>query len=186
MPTTMAKLMAITSPNQVTSFVVIERARLSSSSRSLACPVYRRKFGTCRVAGADNDVVVHQADGLRKRINNHRPAEIEAALFQILRQSLAHLRFRRHHLLAFVAVDLHAAVHMLPNEMREAAVLFLHDVEPNARTLDCRSDFGAAANDAFVAQETPDLPLSVARDFLRLEAVEGAAEILPLAQDGDP
>src|SRR5205823_14493840 len=38
----------------------------------------------------------------------------------------------------------------------------------------------------FVAQEPPGLPLSVARDFLRLEAVEGAAEILPLAQDGDP
>jgi hypothetical protein len=33
------------------------------------------------MAGAGNDMVVHHADGLCEGVDDHRPGEIEAALF---------------------------------------------------------------------------------------------------------
>src|SRR5678816_1693574 len=41
-------------------------------------------------------------------------------------------------------------------------------------------------HDAFVLEQACDLPRSVARHRLRIEIVEGGAEGLALAQDGDP
>src|SRR5262249_36076295 len=61
-----------------------------------------------------------------------------------------------------------------------------HHVEIRARGGDRALDLGAVAHDAFVAHQRLDLALAVAGDRGRLEAVEGAAEIVALAQDGDP
>src|SRR5262249_40931523 len=47
-------------------------------------------------------------------------------------------------------------------------------------------DLHAVAHDARILHQLLDLLRRVARDLLGLEAVEGAAEILALAQDGDP
>src|ERR1700688_2171863 len=75
---------------------------------------------------------------------------------------------------------------MFPDEMREAALVLLHDLQPEARAFDRRVDFGAAADDALVLKQAADLPFAEARNLLWFETGEGATEILALAQDGDP
>src|SRR5262249_49770296 len=81
--------------------------------------------------------------------------------------------------------DLRLAVDEVPEQLGEARP-FLHHVEIRARGGDRALDLGAIAHDAFVAHQRLDLALAVAGDRGRLEAVEGAAEIVALAQDGDP
>src|SRR5437016_14235756 len=108
MPTTIAKLMVTTWPNQLTSLAVTERTRASSSTSVILAATALKPTGLRSAGGvarAGDDVVVHHAHGLGEGVDNHRPAEIEAALLQILRQRFAHFRFRRNQLLAFVAVD---------------------------------------------------------------------------------
>ena len=56
----------------------------------------------------------------------------------------------------------------------------------DARQRDRRHDFGAVAHDAGVLHQRLDLRLVVAHDLFRIEAVEGGAEGVALAQDGDP
>ena len=77
------------------------------------------------------------------------------------------------------------AVDEVPQQLGEARP-FLHHVEIGARGGDRALDLGAVAHDAGILHQRGGLALAVARDDGRLEVVEGAAEILALAQDGDP
>src|SRR5262249_42899680 len=52
--------------------------------------------------------------------------------------------------------------------------------------LDRTLDLGAVADDADIVHQRKDLLGVVARDLRRFEIVEGAAEVVALAQDGDP
>ena len=82
-------------------------------------------------------------------------------------------------------IDLRLAVEKSHSSAREARAL-LHDVEIGARRAHRALDLHAVAHDAGVLHQPLDLLRRVARDLLRLEAVEGAAEVVALAQDGDP
>src|ERR1019366_1574216 len=85
----------------------------------------------------------------------------------------------------FVVVDLRLAVDEIPRQLGEAGP-FLHDIKPGARREYRAFDLGAVADDAGVLHQPLDFLWCVARDFFRNEAAEGAAEILALAQNGDP
>jgi len=113
------------------------------------------------------------------------PASL-AALLQLFGEAFAHRCLGGNILARPETVDVRPAADMLPDHLREAAGFILLDVEPQPRATDRRLNFGAAAHDAFVTQQTRDLPLAISRDFLRLEAVESATEIVALSQDRDP
>ena len=63
---------------------------------------------------------------------------------------------------------------------------FLHHLEPGPRRQHRAFDLGAIAHDAGVLHQALDFRRPVAGDFFRHKAVEGAAEIFALAQNGDP
>ena len=75
---------------------------------------------------------------------------------------------------------------MVPQQLREPRA-FLHHLEPGARRGDRALDLHAVAHDAGVLHQLarPSSACS-ARSSPACEAVEGAAEVLALAQDGDP
>src|SRR3546814_15097436 len=72
-----------------------------------------------------------------------------------------------------------------PQVVREAVFLF-HDLEPAARIQHGTLDLGAVAHNAGILHQRVELLRRVAGDLLGLEAVEGTAEIVALAQDSDP
>src|SRR5262245_24214287 len=144
---------------------------------------WQRRQG--RVPVAADHVVVDHAGGLHEGIDDARPDEFESAPRQLLRHRARNRRFRRHLGCRTETIDLRLAVDEVPDQPREAGAL-LHRVEIGARGEDRALDLHAVAHDAGILHQLLDLFRRVARDFRRLEAVEGAAEILALAQDGDP
>src|SRR3984957_7501185 len=82
-------------------------------------------------------------------------------------------------------VDLRFAVDELPQEFRKARALF-HDLEIGFRAVDRAFDLGAIANDADIVHQRVNFLGVVMCDLFGLEIVEGAAEIVALAQDRDP
>src|SRR3569833_2357583 len=95
-------------------------------------------------------MVIDHAGGLGKGIHDHRPAEIEAALLEVLRQRLAHHCLGRYLVAALEMIDLRLAAHMFPDQVAKAAGFFFLDLKPQPRALDSGLDLGAAAEDAFV------------------------------------
>src|SRR4029079_18874381 len=77
------------------------------------------------------------------------------------------------------------AADKIPHEPRQPRPLVLQ-LQPRTRRKDRGFDLPAMADDALVGQQALDLALGVARHLRGIEAVEGAAEILALAQDRDP
>src|SRR3954452_6528750 len=75
-------------------------------------------------------------------------------------------------------------VHEPPQETRKALALL--DGEPRSRARDRALDLGAVPHDAGIAHQGFDPRGVEAGDRRRIEAREGAAEVLALAQDGDP
>src|SRR5690242_8227144 len=130
-------------------------------------------------------MVVDHADRLHERVHDGRPAELEAARREFLRHFLRQRRFRRHLRAAAEAVDFRLAVEKSPQQLRETRPL-LHHFEIGAGGEDRAFDLEPIAHDAFVGHERSDLALVVTRDDFRPEAVERAAEVFALAQDGDP
>src|SRR6266481_5940746 len=104
---------------------------------------------------------------------------------QLVRHCARDRRFRRHLGCRAEAIDLRLAVDEVPQQPREAGAL-LHRVEIGARGEDRALDLQPVAHDAGILHQLLDLFRRVARDFRGLEAVEGAAEIVAFAQDGDP
>src|SRR5262249_52259416 len=134
---------------------------------------------------ATHHVVVDHAGRLHEGIDDAGPDELEAAPRQLFGHRARYRRLRRHLRGRAETVDLGPAADELPKEPREARP-FLYDVEIGPRGEDRALDLHAVAHDARVLHQLLDLLRRVARDLLRLEAVEGAAEILALAQDSDP
>ena len=113
------------------------------------------------------------------------PTNLKPRPGELLRDLARQRGLRRHLRGGAEIVDLRLAVDEVPQQPREARAL-LHDVEPGARGEHRALDLHAVAHDAGVLHQPLDLLRRVARDLLRLETVEGAAEIVALAQDGDP
>src|ERR1051326_5342841 len=138
-----------------------------------------------RMAVAGHEMVVDHAGRLHECIDDSRPDEFEAAAHEIgghfsrqfglgwdLRDRTEGILFR-------------LALEEIPEQRREARAL-VHDLEIGARGKHRGFDLRAVAHDAGVRHQPCHLGRAVARDFLRVEAIEGAAEIFPLAQDRDP
>src|ERR1700719_2211682 len=158
-------------------------ARLSP--RAVSATAARPEFLALRMAIAGDQMIVDHADRLHEGIDDGRPAEFEAALRQLLGDRARDCGLRRHLASRFVVIDLGLAVDEVPQQLREARPL-VHDIEPGPRRAHGALDLGAIAHDAGILHQPLELGRPVARDFLRNEIVEGAAEVLPLAQDGDP
>src|SRR6201999_1448070 len=79
-----------------------------------------------------------------------------------------------------------SAIDMLPDHVAETAGFLFLDLEPELGAFDGSLDLGAAANDALILQQAIDVARAVSRDLFWREIVEGFAEIVPLAQNGDP
>ena len=82
-------------------------------------------------------------------------------------------------------LTLRLAVEEIPQQRGEARA-FLHHLEPGARREHRALDLQPVAHDAGIVHQRSLLARVVARNFGRLEVVEGAAEVVALAQDGDP
>src|SRR5262249_24333193 len=143
------------------------------------------ELGAFGVAMALNEVVVDHAGRLHERIDDGRTYELETAPRE-LRGDLSrqfglggNLRDRAEPVL------LRTAVEEIPQQGRESRTL-VHDLEIGARGEHSAFDLRAVAHDTRIGHQPRDLCRAVARDFPRIEAVERAAEILALAQDGDP
>ena len=80
-------------------------------------------------------MVIDHADGLGKGIDDHRPAEIEAALFQVVGQAFAHFGLGRNLVAALEMIDLRLAADMLPDQFAEAARLLFLDLQPSLAPL---------------------------------------------------
>ncbi len=134
---------------------------------------------------AGHEMVVDHAGGLHESIDNGRADELEAARRQFLRDRDRDRRRGGHALGGLERVHLRLAANIAPQQLGEAGA-FLHDLEIALRAGDGTLDLGAVAHDAGIVHQRLDLPGVVARNFRRLEIVERFAEIVALAQDGDP
>jgi hypothetical protein len=125
-------------------------------------------------------VVVHHARRLHEGVADRGSHELESAAQQLL----AH-RFARGDRLAVARAAHRLAADEAPDELVERSEFPLH-LEEGARVADDRLDLRAIAHDAFVLQERPLLRRRVARDLLRVEAIERAPVAFALAQDREP
>src|SRR3954453_3455969 len=127
--------------------------------------------------------VVHDAAGLHRRVDRRRADEAEARSLEGLRQ-LGRLGRGR----IPVAVTARWAVPLgsvRPHELLERVAL-LPQRECAAGVRDRGLDLAAVAHDAGVVQEALDVALAETGDVLRVEAGEGRAEVVTLAQDRQP
>ena len=135
---------------------------------------------------AGDQMVVDHADRLHEGIDDGRPDELEAAADKLLR----HLARQRRSPPAPAWSSRNVLSFGLPSRKSHSSAEkpgpFSMIFEIGARRADRALDLGAVAHDAGVLHQPLDLLRRVARDLLRLEIVEGAAEIVALAQDGDP
>src|SRR5437868_2663614 len=116
------------------------------------------------MAEAAGEMVIDHAGGLGKGIDNHRAAEIEAALFELLGQAFAHLGLGGDLPAALEAIDLRLAADMLPDHLAKAAGFLFLDLQPKPGALDGGLDLGAAADDAVIPEQPVHIPRAIAGD----------------------
>ena len=137
------------------------------------------------VAEAADEVIVDHADGLHECVADGGADELEAAVAQRLRHRAALGALGRDLALLADGVQAGRAADEAPEEVGERGAFALELQEPLGAG-DGPLDLGAVPDDARVAHQPLDPRRGVARDPGRLEAVEGAPEVVALAQDGDP
>src|SRR5579859_8045301 len=135
-----------------------------------------------RAAEAVGGVVVDDACRLHPRIDDRRPDELEAARLECFRYRLRQGRLGGE---VKAVADQRHAVGEGPAEGREILARVAHR-EEGAGAADRRLDLGTRADDAGIAEQPHDVRLAEARHRLGIEAREGGAERLALAQHGDP
>src|SRR5688572_3113501 len=148
------------------------------------CPA-RSAFVELRVPKAAHEVVVHHTDRLHVGIDDGRADEGKSALSKVLAERVRDGRPRRDVLLCSMAANDRLAVDESPLVLREASELFLHG-EKCARILDRRLDLHAISDDARIAEKHANATRVVARDEVRIEAIERAPVRISLAKDRDP
>jgi len=127
-------------------------------------------------------VIVDNATGLHRRIHRGRADEAETGLLQALGERL---RLGRRGLPVGVAGrDAVVLGRVRPEELVQRRGLAQDHRRPGVR--DRRLDLAAVADDRGVGQETLDVALAESGDPVGLEALEGGAEALTLAQDRQP
>ena len=130
-------------------------------------------------------MVVHHPCRLHERVADGGTDEAEATTLERLAHRLGDRSRSGDVLESSPGVDDRRAAGELPQELREPGAR-LAQIEPGAGVADRGTDLQAVAHDARVFKERVDLPLAVARDALRVEAVERLGVGLALLQDGVP
>lgn len=126
-----------------------------------------------------HQMIVHHSRRLHEGVNDRRPAKLEAALLQLLRDFLRERCLGGNLFPVAETVDLRFAVYKVPEEFREARALF-HDLQIRLRRQHCAFDLHPVPYDAGILHQRLDLLLVVARDFFGLKIRESAPEILAL------
>ena len=133
---------------------------------------------------ASHQVIVNHPDRLHRRVDRRRADEDEAAPLELLRERL---RFGGGRLEVRSRPGGRPFVvrRVGPDQLVEGLAPGVQ-LPRRLRVRDCRLDLAAVADDSLVREQPAHVPRPVLRDLLDLEPVEGAAEVLPLAQDGQP
>src|SRR5579872_7009243 len=135
------------------------------------------ELGDHVVPVAGHQMVVDHAGRLHEGIDDGWAAELEAALRQLFRHRARHGRVGGNLRRAAITIHFRTAVDKAPQQIGKARPLS-HYVEPRACREHSAFDLGAVAHDAGIGHQALDFLRPVARDLLRHEAVEGAAEIV--------
>src|SRR5215207_10516908 len=129
-------------------------------------------------------MIVDHADRLHRRVDRGRADEDEAPRLQLLRERL---RLRTGRLK--VGEGLRGGTGIVgrerPDQLVECLTVRVH-LAGGLRVRDRRLDLLAVADDPGVAEQALDVLVVVPGDLLDVEAVEGATEVLALAQDREP
>ena len=133
-------------------------------------------------AEAGGGVVVDDAGGLQEGVDDDRADELEAALFELLRDGLRQRRgYGEREAGALVGV----VAGEVPEEVGEGLAGALH-LHVDFCAGDGGFDLGAGADDAFVLHEAIDIGLREAGYLGGVEVFEGLAEGFALAEDDGP
>ena len=136
---------------------------------------------TCRAGG---EVVVDHAARLHQCVERCRAKEPKAPAFELARQGHGLGRRRRYLApLRWRPASRRCSVRLEDGEKRPACFAELQD---SARVPNGRFDLRPIAHDAGVFHEAFDVDWTKARDGIRVEVRERAAERLALAEDGSP
>ena len=126
-------------------------------------------------------MIIDQSHGLHEGIHRGGSDEFPAQLFQILRQSK---RFRRGRGSLRFRKLLHVWF-VTPDEGCQRAFPF-HDLPGPPGIIDGCLDLAAVADDSFVFEQTIKVALGEVRYPVKIEIMEGGAEIPALGEDGAP
>src|SRR5271166_1526585 len=143
-----------------------------------------RQSRACNVPMTVGEVVVDETASLHKGIGRGRAAKTEAARLEILGDGPAQRRLGRDLGHAGETVLNGLAVHEAPEKGGQR--LAFRQIEVSARIGDGCFDLAAMPDNARVGKQLRDFPFVVTRDLLRLEPVEGLAEILAFPKDREP
>lgn len=128
-------------------------------------------------------VIIYHSNCLHERIANGRAHEFEAPLEKIFAQSI---RDRRSGHDRRAALALHwPMIDERPNVIGKRAEFLLHG-EKGLRVLHGRVYLEPVPNDAFIREQSCNLPVSVSRDFSRVKPVKCPPIILSLPQNRFP
>src|SRR6266496_1267596 len=130
---------------------------------------------------AVRDMIVDQPHCLHESIHRGGSHEFPAQLFQILRQGK---RLRRGRGSLRLRKLLHVRF-VTPDEGCQRAFPF-DELPGLSGIIDDCLDLAAVSNDPFVFEQTIEVALGEACDPVKVEIVEGGAEILALGEDGAP
>src|SRR5690348_3202728 len=144
-----------------------------------------RLGATGAVAETGDEMVVDHARRLHEGINNGGADKFETAARQFLGYLDRDRRGGRHARRGLELVHLRPAVDEIPKKLRKARA-FVHDLQIGFSAFDRALDLRPVTDDADIVHQRMDFLGVVARDLFRPEIVEGTAEIVALAQDGDP
>ena len=129
-------------------------------------------------------MIVHNAAGLQKGIDNGRAAEPDPFRFKRLGQAAGHTGLRGHRCRGAEGVLHRVPVGVLPDEIGKSLAVF--DPLPGAGRLDRGLDLAPVADDPCVAQQHLHLGFTPAGNGPGIESGKGRPEGRALAQDGDP
>src|SRR5579864_110921 len=138
-----------------------------------------------RAPEAGRQVIVDHPGRLHESVNDGRPDEAEAALFEVLADRIRERRAAGHLLHAATAALQRLPVDETPQVGIERAE-FAPDAEKGAGVVDGGLDLQPVADDAGVAEQPPDVAGAEARYLCRVEPGKGAAVVFALLQDREP
>src|SRR6267378_798989 len=157
----------------------------SRLSRTASMPEVSRSLAQFRVAETRNQVIVDHARGLHEGVANGRADEAETALLQIFAEDVGFGGLCREAFVGFPGVLFGLTADEAPNVSVKRAEFFLNFQE-GAGVADGGVNFKEVANDSSVAEQFAEFLFVVARDFLRIKAVQHLAIPRALLHDCVP